>query len=147
MKLLNLKTLAITAVLIAGIAGTGLANAHGDDDHAAATTEQNIPATVPALWQAIDKKSAELQQTIQHGSLADVHHVAFAVRDLVAALPAKSTTLPAEKQAAIKAGVKFVATLAERLDASGDANDKAGAQSNYDKLTKVLSQLRANYAK
>lgn len=147
MKLLNLKTVAFAVMMITGTTVVGIASAHGDDEHAAGTLEPTIPATGPAIWQAIDRKSAELQQTIQHGSLADVHHIAFAVRDLVAALPAKSTALPAEKQAAVKASVKFVATLAERLDASGDANDKAGAQANYDKLAKVLASLRANYAK
>lgn len=133
----------ITAVFVAvGVANAGMA-------HAAEAMEKAVvvPATVPEIWKAVDQKSAELQKAIDGGSLANVHHQAFALRDLVAALPAKSTNLPADKQAAVKSDVKFVATLAGRLDARGDANDKGGAQAEYARLAKVLAHLRANYAK
>ena len=40
-----------------------------------------------------------------------------------------------------------MATLAQRLDATGDANDKAGTQANFAKLKKVLEEMRASYAK
>lgn len=112
-----------------------------------ATATAAASTTSAGIWQAIDVKSAELAKTIQSGKLADVHHIAFAIRDLVVTLPEHSTDLPTDKLAKVKAGVKFVGTLADRLDASGDANDKAGAQDNYDKLTGVLKSLRANYTK
>ena len=149
MKLQTLKTVTVATLLIAGMANAGIAYAHEGEDHspAAAGAKQSLPGTIAGIWQAIDQKTAELKQLIQSGSLTNVHHVAYAVRDLVAALPARSTDLPTDKQAAIKADVKFIATLAERLDASGDANDKAGAQGNYDKLAKVLTHLRANSTK
>ena len=100
-----------------------------------------IPNTADGIWQAIDQQSAALKAGIQSGSLKDVHHMAFAIRDLVAALPAHSPTLPAEDQSKLQGEVKFVATLADRLDATGDANDKAGAQANYDKLVTVLNGI------
>lgn len=37
--------------------------------------------------------------------------------------------------------MKFVATLAERLDAAGDAGDKADVEANYDKLVAVLGGM------
>ena len=104
-----------------------------------------IPATLEGLWQAIDKKSAELKKTIDSGSLDQVHHEAFAIRDLVAGLPAKSGALPAENMAKVKSSIKFVATLAERLDATGDAKDAVGTKQNFEKLTSVLASLRGNY--
>lgn len=105
-----------------------------------------IPETSDAILQAIDAKSAELKKTIDGGKLDDVHHQAFAIRDLVNALPAKSTSLAADKLAKVKGETKFVATLAERLDATGDAKDLAGTKQNYAKLTAVLASIRGNYS-
>ena len=114
---------------------------------AAETTEKTvIPATLEGVWQAIDAKSTDLKKTIDMGDLEEVHHHAFAIRDLVAALPGKSSALSAENLAKVKTGVKFVATLAERLDASGDAKDAAGTKQNFERLTTLLASLRANYA-
>ncbi len=114
---------------------------------AAETTEKIvIPATLEGLWQAIDAKTAELKKSIERGALDQVHHEAYAIRDLVAGLPGKSSVLSPESLARVKGGVKFVATLAERLDATGDAKDAAGTKQNFEKLTTVLASLRANYA-
>lgn len=100
-----------------------------------------IPDTADAIWLAIDKQSAELKTAIGSGDLKDVHHKAFAIRDLVAALPGRSPSLPADEQGKLQNEIKFVATLADRLDATGDANDQAGAQANYDKLVTVLNGI------
>ncbi len=106
-----------------------------------------IPATSTAIWQAIDQQAVALNKTIQSGKLAEVHHRAFAIRDLVAALPARSGSLPADKLAQIKTSVKFVATLAQRLDASGDAKDQVGTEANFKKLQEILAAIRAEYPK
>lgn len=103
-----------------------------------------IPDTADGIWQAIEQHSAELKATIANGPLSEVHRHAFAIRDLVAALPARSPTLPAEDQAKLEGEVKFVATLATRLDETGDAGDKAGSQANYDKLVTVLNGITRN---
>ena len=86
----------------------------------------------------------ELKATIRNGTLKDVHRKAFAIRDLVAALPAHASALPADARAKLHDDVKFVATLAARLDASGDANDKAATQANYDKMVGVLNGIVTN---
>lgn len=104
------------------------------------------PATSEAIWQSIDRETDQLAVTIQAGKLEEVHHHAFAIRDLVAALPARSASLAADKLAQVKANSKFVVTLAERLDATGDAKDKAGTESNFQKLKTVLKSIRANYS-
>ena len=100
-----------------------------------------IPGTPDAIWKAIDQQSADLKTAIQSGNLKDVHHKAFAIRDLVAALPSHASGLAADAQGKLQSDVKFVATLADRLDAAGDGNDKAGAQANYDKLADVLKGI------
>lgn len=127
------------------LAGTLLGPAAPVTQAAETTEKVVIPATLEGLWQAIDAKSAELKKTIDSGALDQVHHEAYAVRDLVAGLPGKSGALPAENLAKVKASVKFVATLAERLDATGDAKDAAGTKQNFEKLTTVLASLRANF--
>lgn len=100
-----------------------------------------IPDSADGIWQAIDEHSAQLKATVQSGSLESVHLHAFAIRDLVAALPARSPTLPDNEQTKLQGEMKFVATLADRLDETGDAGDKAGTQANYDKLVTVLNGI------
>ena len=166
---MNTRTLTILAsslALTAGISGCGPRSTDAGQNTAAPTAtaetpkteapkaeapaEAETPTQIPAggadvVWQAIDQKNAELETAIHSGSLGEVHHMAFAIRDLVAALPVRSSALSADQKSKVQASVKFVATLSERLDASGDANDKAGAQDNYSKLSGVLKDLRANY--
>jgi hypothetical protein len=107
--------------------------------------QMKIPATSEAVWQSLDKETEQLAALIQTGKFEEVHHHAFAIRDLVAALSARSGSLSADKVAQVKTNSKFVATLAERLDAVGDAKDKAGTESNFQKLRTVLKTIRANY--
>ena len=85
-----------------------------------------IPDTPAAIWQLIDKEADETTKAIQTGALKDLHHHAFAIRDLVAALPDHSGSLPADKVTKIKADGKFVATLAQRLDAAGELQQQGG---------------------
>jgi hypothetical protein len=110
-----------------------------------AGSQVQIPASSEAIWKSIDKETEQLATRLQTGKFEEVHHHAFAIRDLVAALPARSGVLPGDKLAQIKTDSKFVATLAERLDAAGDAKDKTGTEANFQKLKGVLKSLRANY--
>lgn len=143
MKTSRLSSVTVSLLLAASVAVGSSAYAHGDADAAVSKeASRQAPDTVTGIWQAIDAKTAELKKSIDGGTLANVHHEAYAVRDLVAALPGHTKTLPSDQLAKIQSSVKFVATLAERLDVAGDANDKPGAQSNYDKLMKVLADLR-----
>jgi len=130
---------ALGLALAAGLARS--ASAH-DEDKAAAVA---IPDTPAAIWQLIDQETAETTKAIQTGALKDLHHHAYTIRDLVAALPDHSSSLPADKVTKVKADAKFVATLAQRLDAAGDSNNKSASVSNFDKLKDVLKQIRANY--
>jgi len=117
--------------------------AHAGEEH---ESKIEIPATAEAIWQSIDEERQELSKVIEAGKLDEVHHHAFAIRDFVAALPSHSNSLPANKLAKVKANGKFVATLAERLDVSGDAKDKSGTESNFKKLERILKSIRKNYA-
>lgn len=111
----------------------------------AAEQATTIPATSAEIWKAIDMHVAELHADINKGALKTVHEHAFAIRDLVRALPTRSPQLTADALAKVKAQVPFVDTLATRLDQTGDANDKPGTDANTTKLEKVLKDIRANY--
>ena len=111
-----------------------------------ASARAPLPQTADSIWREIDAKSKALQKNIASGALDQVHHHAFAIRDLVATLVTHSATLAPDRLAKVKSGAKFVATLADRLDATGDAKDLAGTKQNFAKLVKVLTNLRANYA-
>lgn len=106
-----------------------------------------IPDGVEGVWQAIDRDNAELKATVESGSLENVHHLAFAIRDLVAALPAKMPALDAAAKAKLEGEVGFVETLANRLDQSGDAKDRAATQASYQQLATVLAGMSRPHAK
>ena len=139
MKVSGFRAAALGTILASSLIFIPLAHAAEK-----AVAQVQIPATSEAIWRSIDKETAILDTLIRTGKLEELHHHAFAIRDLVAALPSRSGALPAEKIAQIKTSGKFVATLAERLDAAGDAKDKAGAASNLLKLKGVLKTIRAN---
>lgn len=140
MRKFGLKALGLALMLFGFVGWYSFANAANKPE-----VQAQIPATAEAVWQAIDQHVAQLAKVIQPGALGEVHHHAFAIRDLVAALPERSRSMSADKLAQVKANVIFVATLAERLDAAGDAKDKAGAELNFGKLKNVLTLMRKYY--
>jgi hypothetical protein len=133
------KPLFLGLALAAGLMANVTAHAAEKDAPTA------IPASSAAIWQAVDTEMDAMSKMIQAGTIADLHHHAFAVRDLVAALPAHSDSLPADKLESVRSSSKFVATLTDRLDAAGDGNDKTAAASNLTKLQTVLKSIRENY--
>ncbi len=111
----------------------------------AAEAPVTIPGTAAEIWKAIDMHVKELHADIDKGVLKNAHAHAFAIRDLVQALPTHSSGLSQDAIAKVTEQGKFVATLATRLDETGDANDKPGTVSNLAKLEGVLKTIRANY--
>ncbi|MBI2379493.1 MAG: transporter [Gammaproteobacteria bacterium] len=132
--------------VIAALAGVLLGAAPGADRSAfAAEAGVTIPATSTAIWQAVDTHLGALRALVAKNELATVHEHAFAVRDLVRALPSRSPGLSEEAKAQVAANVRFVDTLSARLDASGDAKDKPGTEASLRKLEGVLKQIRVKY--
>ena len=129
--------------LAAGIWLTPTTRAWADEEKEMPTM---IPATATAILQAISEEETNLNKTITDKKLEDVHHHAFAIRDLVNALPEKSSDLAAEKLAKLKANAKFVAALADRLDKSGDAKDQAATEASFKKFQTVLKEIKSLYS-
>ena len=117
--------------------------AFADEEKGEAKTK--IPDTAAGIIKEIKTQETDLGKTIADKKLDDVHHHAFAIRDLVDALPDKSKDLPADKLAKLKGNAKFVASLADRLDKSGDAGNQAETAANFKKLQGILKQVLAFY--
>jgi hypothetical protein len=119
---------------------------HGEHHEMAAKSKPGpSPETVGGILQAVKAREGELETLIKAKELSTVHEVAFAIRDLVAALPEKSGQLSAEQQAKLKGNVKYVATIAERLDAAGDAKNQSATEAGFKQLQSVLGAIEGLY--
>lgn len=113
---------------------------HGE--HAAPEGKLKIPDTVEGIFKEIREHHHELAEVVKGKKLADVHHHAFAIRDLANALPAKAA---ADKKKQVEGTVKNIAKLAGDLDESGDANDQAKTEANLKKLDGILKVLHTQF--
>ena len=103
-----------------------------------------IPDTVEGIWKAIHAEHMELAETIKGKKLADVHHHAFAIRDLAKALPAKAA---ADKKKQVEGAVKNISKLADDLDKAGDDGKQAETEALLKKLDGVIKVLEAQFEK
>lgn len=112
------------------------------EEKQAEKSEMKIPDTAEGILAEIHKHHGELADVVKNNKLADVHHHAFAVRDLAKALVDKA---PADKKQRIQGAVNNIAKLAEELDKSGDAGDKAKTEANLKKFDAVIAQLEGQF--
>ena len=118
---------------------TALAQEHKDHkEHKESGGKVKVPDTVEGIWKEIHKHHTELADTVKAKQLADVHHLAFAIRDLAKALPAKAH--PDHKKM-VENAVKRISQIAEDLDKSGDAGNQAATEANLKKFDTALKNL------
>ena len=135
----------ITSLLAVGLSVWLVPATLAADEHEAHGGTVKIPDSAAGVLKEVKEHEAELGKIIADKKLDKVHEAAFAIRDLVNALPEKSTGLDVEKLGKLKSNAKFVASLADRLDKSGDANDQAGTESNFKKLQPILKEIESLY--
>ena len=133
MRLLACLALAVTSVL-AQDKTPAPAPAGGGHSHFT-----KIPATVPEIWKVIHQQQAELVSTVTKKDLGEAHDHAFAIRDLVKALPAK---VAAEHKAKAEDGAKAIAKLAAAIDKSGAAGAQKATEANVKKLGEAITALQ-----
>jgi hypothetical protein len=109
-----------------------------DSDHKDAHAQIKVPDALPDILKEIHTHHDELAGVVKSNQLAEVHHLAFAIRDLAKALPAKS---PPDHKKHIENLVKKVSQIAADLDKSGDAGDKAATEANLKKLNTALKSI------
>ena len=140
-----MKTKALLAMaLCAAIGLTTLtaATAFGADNEDHEKGKVKIPDTVDGIFKEIHKHHGELAEVVKSKKLADVHHHAFAIRDLAKALPAKAE---ADKKPKVEGTVKNISKLADDLDKSGDDGDQAKTEANLKKLDGLLKALSTQF--
>ncbi len=126
-----------------GLMGITATTAFADDkDEHKEGEKVKIPDTVEGIFKEIHHHHMELGETVKNKKLADVHHHAFAIRDLAKALPAKAA---ADKKTQVEGTVKNIAKLAGDLDESGDANDQAKTEANLKKLDGLIKVLETQF--
>jgi len=99
-----------------------------------------IPATVEEIWKKIHEQQAELAAVVAAKDLGEAHDHAFAVRDLVKALPKK---VAAEHKARTDASAREIARLATAIDKSGAAGAQKATEANVKKLEVAVAALEA----
>jgi len=99
-----------------------------------------IPATVPEIWKKIHQQQAELIKTVAAKDLGEAHDHAFAIRDLVKALPDKVST---EHKANAEAGAKEIRKLAADIDKSGAARAQKATEAGVKKMGEAIVALQA----
>ncbi|MEO7437244.1 MAG: hypothetical protein ABI080_17340 [Candidatus Binatia bacterium] len=105
----------------------------------------NADTSLSKIWTQVRTRETALADLITAKQLDKVHEAAFAVRDLVATMPAQSSTLSPASQSKLKSNVAFVVTLAGRLDAAGDAKDQAATEASFKQLQSVLTGIAGLY--
>ena len=108
----------------------------GGSSHSHST---KIPATVEEIWQAIHKQQGELVSVVAKKDLGEAHDHAFAIRDLVKALPAKVSP---ELKSKAEAGAKEIAKLAADIDKSGAAEAQKATEANVKKMGEAILGLQ-----
>lgn len=100
-----------------------------------------IPATVEEIWKEIHKQQGKLVAVVAAKDLGEAHDHAFAIRDLVKALPAK---VSAENKAKAEAGAKEITKLAADIDKSGAAGAQKATEANVKKMDGAIAALQAS---
>lgn len=118
----------------------GQETGHGDQG---APAQPVTPAgTADAVWDQIAGEQKKLEAAIQNGQLADVHHLAFTIRDLVEALAAKTTGLANADAVALKQAVADVRACSAKLDEYGDSGNLGATEKEYARLGILLQQVK-----
>lgn len=161
---INARWWVLTALVIAALAMIGCAKKKTESDVPAPAREQAVPETaassgeaaeheeagatitpagsVSEIWTQIAEEQAELSTAIENGQLADVHHLAFGIRDLVVALSDKAGASNPAAVPQLKGMVEQVRTSADKLDEFGDAGNLSGTQAEFAKLDGVLKAIK-----
>lgn len=99
-----------------------------------------IPATVEEIWKEIHKQQVKLVDIVAKKDLGEAHDHAFAIRDLVKALPAK---IAPENKANAEESAKEIVKIAADIDKSGAAGAQKATEENVKKMGEAIKALEA----
>jgi len=137
--LLNRSLVRIASLIGGLLIGSLLAGAAGAKE---AGEQLVIPDKPAEIWQAVHEHVQAMEALVAGSDLEEVHHHALAVKSLVAELSKRSAGTDPAARKKFRAYAGYVATLAERLDETGDANDIQGTEANLRKLKGILEKMK-----
>jgi heavy metal-binding protein len=111
-----------------------------------ALDESGLPTATPDLLAELTKRSQEVEQMVNEGSLGQVWLPAMGTKTVALALEAHMAALPERQRAAAILAVKRVVTAAWELDAYGDLGNKLKMSGAYLRLASAVADLKAAYA-
>jgi ABC-type glycerol-3-phosphate transport system substrate-binding protein len=114
----------------------------GEDEHGETVEKVAPAATLAGIWTQIADEQSKLSTAIQNGQLKDVHHLAFAIRDLVLAAADKAKAASPASGSKLDGMVEQVKASATKLDELGDAGNLSGTQTEYAKLETILGAIK-----
>ena len=119
--------------------------ATGERTHGAEGTGTAVApgATAAEIRAQLQERRLALETAILEGRLAEVHDLAFAVRDLVIALHEKAGTIAGVKHEEIDAKIAELRASAGKLDEYGDAGNLTGTEAEFVKFNTVVSAIDA----
>lgn len=100
-----------------------------------------IPASVEDIWKKIHEQQGKLTGVVAQKDLGEAHDHAFAIRDLVKALPAK---VPAEDKPKAEAGAKEITKIAADIDKAGAAKAQKATEANVKKMDEAIAKLKTD---
>ena len=98
-----------------------------------------IPATVEDIWKKIHEQQGKLISVVTQKDLGEAHDHAFAIRDLVKALPAK---VPAENKSKAEEGAKEITKIAADIDKSSAAKAQKATEAKVKKMGEAILALQ-----
>ena len=136
------KTIMIVVYFILGL--TGLCPAVYAQQHhePGGKAHQTTPATTGEIFTAVDAQLADLDKTIAAKALDKVHATAFAIRDLLLALPEKTGPLPEPEKKALTASLGKIKQQAGLLDKYGDAGDLVQTNAVFGKFKEEIEKIK-----
>ena len=129
-------------LLVAGAFARTLADEKQHGQHGG---EVHVPESAADIWHEIGEQVELLDSTIHNGKLAEVHSIAFAIRDLANGLQGTSKDLPESKQKLLKGYLERVAEHAKLLDTYGDGGNQSKTEAEFGQLKKRLDYMRKLY--
>ena len=122
--------------------------AHDGEEHGDSAHHESTPVaaahSADEVFATIDSLQHKLTDAVSAKSLDQVHELAFSIRDTAKQLPTFSSE---QRRSRIEGLVANIATLAARLDKSGDAGDQQTTEENLEKMETLLKLLRAQFLK
>ena len=100
-----------------------------------------IPATVEDIWKEITKQQGKLGSVVAKKDLGEAHDHAFAIRDLVKALPTK---VPSENKTKAEDGAKEITKIAADIDKSSAAKAQKATEANVKVMDAAIAKLQAS---